>query len=177
MPEAPTTMQQPPTSKTDCLTQVTLDQGSFTTASAEIEMERHRAVSDLLIDNRFKVVETEGIGPWHLHLGIENKNLIFLLQCQKTRKQEEIALPLSCLSGTMKDYVILVENFYKTAKSGHISQLETLDAGRRSLHDDGADILCERLKNKVLLDKGTARRLFTLIYVLHMRQVSTLNNM
>jgi uncharacterized protein (UPF0262 family) len=69
----------------------------------------------------------------------------------------------------MQDYTVLCDNFYKTARMGQIHQLEAIDAGRRSIHDEAALLLAETVENKVILDKPTARRLFSLIYVLHIR--------
>lgn len=149
---------------------VTLDSHSLTTRSADIEVERHRAVSDLLADNSFRLVAPDNAsGPYRLALSLEEERLVLHIACTKTGHQEALRLPLSPFRKHIQDYIVLCDNFYKTARAGQIHQLEAIDVGRRSIHDEAALLLAETIENKVILDKPTARRLFSLIYVLHIR--------
>lgn len=149
---------------------VVLDSSSITTRSTDIEMERHKAVSDLLAENSFQLIEPQGsTGAYHLKLTLDTDRLHIRVHCRGTEMTETLSLPLAPLKKHIHDYVILCDNFYKTAREGQIHRLEAIDAGRRSIHDEGAELLAESLQNKVNLDKLTARRLFSLLYVLHMR--------
>lgn len=154
---------------------VKLDEATTPARSTDIEAERHRAISDLLYENSFRLKAPETAeGPYNLHLMLETDRMLMLVSCTKTGHAAEIPLPLSGLKKHISDYVILCDNFYKTARAGEMHRLEAIDAGRRSIHDEGAELLAEILENKVILDKMTARRLFSLLYVLHMRGTPTI---
>ena len=149
---------------------IALDSHSLTTRSADIEVERHRAVSDLLAENSFRLTSpAEAHGPYRLSLSLEEDRLVLHVACTKTGHQEDLRLPLGPFRKHIQDYIVLCDNFYKTARAGQIHQLEAIDVGRRSIHDEAALLLAETIENKVILDKPTARRLFSLIYVLHIR--------
>lgn len=149
---------------------VVLDGNSLTTRSTDIEMERHKAVSDLLAENSFELLSPAGTtGAYHLKLTLDADRLHLRVHCRGTDMTENLSVPLSPLKKYIHDYVILCDNFYKTAREGQIHRLEAIDAGRRSIHDEAAELLAESLQNKVNVDKLTARRLFSLLYVLHMR--------
>ncbi len=155
--------------------EVTLDNASLTTCAADIEIERHKAIADLLHDNNFRLITPETAqGPYRLLIGLEDDRLVFQIACTRTGHLEDIRLLLSPYKKHIDDYVILCDNFYKTARAGQIHRLEALDAGRRGIHDEAASLLAENLEKKVILDKMTARRLFSLLYVLHMRKSSTI---
>ena len=154
---------------------VVLDSSSLTARSADIEMERHKAVSDLLAENNFELLTPAGTtGAYHLKLTLDADRLHMRVHCRGTDMTENLSLPLAPLKKLIHDYVILCDNFYKTAREGQIHRLEAIDAGRRSIHDEAAELLAESLQNKVNLDKLTARRLFSLLYVLHMRGTDVL---
>lgn len=149
---------------------VVLDSSSLTARSTDIEMERHKAISDLLAENSFELLAPAGTtGAYHLKLTLDADRLHMRVHCRGTDVTENLSVPLASLKKHIHDYVILCDNFYKTAREGQIHRLEAIDAGRRSIHDEAAELLAESLQNKVNLDKLTARRLFSLLYVLHMR--------
>lgn len=157
------------------IVQVTLDDRLRHPPSPDIEMERHRAVSDLLADNSFAMAGPAALtGPYHLTLSLDGARLVLDVACMASQMRESVTVALSPLRRPLHDYGILCDNFYKTARAGDYHRLEALDMGRRGLHDEAAEILAEALENKVLLDKMTARRLFSLLYVLHMRNSPTL---
>lgn len=156
---------------------VALDGGSMMNRSPDIEMERHRAISDLLVENSFQLADAAyAPGPYHLKLSVspQEQRLHMQVRCQHSGQEEDISLPLTGLRKLIHDYVILCDNFYKTARAGDLHRLEAIDAGRRSIHDEGAEMLAEMVKNRIILDKLTARRLFSLLYVLHMRGTEVL---
>ncbi|MEZ0260075.1 MAG: UPF0262 family protein [Alphaproteobacteria bacterium] len=154
---------------------IELDRDSIATRSPEIEVERHRAISDLLDENSFRLVTEGAEGPYRLRLAFEGLDrLLIQVNCTQSGHQEEIPLPLSPLKRLIADYTIICDNFYKTAKAGEMHRLEAIDMGRRGIHNEGAEVLAETLENKVIVDKTTARRLFSLLYVLHIRSTTTI---
>lgn len=151
---------------------VTFDAGTIAPRTAEIEMEKHRAVSDLLVENSFRLVAPEDAeGPYQLTLGLHDERLVIRTACTRSAHVEDLRVQLNPLKRHIHDYVIICDNFYKAARAGEYHRLEAIDAGRRSVHDEGAETLLDCLEKKVILDKMTARRLFSLLYVLHMRSV------
>lgn len=150
---------------------VTLDSNSLVTRSADIEIERHKAIADLLHDNAFQLTGGPD-GPYRLSLSFHDGHFIMDVYATRTREETTLSLPLDRLRQQIVDYVALCDNFYKTARAGQIHKLEAIDAGRRAIHDDAAEILIETLENKATIDKATARRLFSLLYVLHMRGIT-----
>jgi uncharacterized protein (UPF0262 family) len=154
---------------------IELDRDSIAMRSAEIEVERHRAISDLLDENSFRLLTPDAEGPYRLRLSFENTDrLLIQVNCTQSGHQEDIPLPLSPLKRLISDYTLICDNFYKTAKAGEMHRLEAIDMGRRGIHNEGAEVLAETLENKVIVDKTTARRLFSLLYVLHMRTTTTI---
>lgn len=154
---------------------VSFDTETIAPRSPDIEMERHRAISDLLIENSFKLRDPESAeGPYQLALGLQEERLLLTVVCTKTAHSENLRITLNPLKRHIQDYIIICDNFHKTARAGEYHRLEAIDAGRRSVHNEAAETLVETLENKVILDKMTARRLFSLLYVLHMRNAPTL---
>ena len=82
---------------------------------------------------------------------------------------ETITLPLAPFRGIVKDYFMVCDSYYEAIRRSSLAQIEAIDVGRRSLHNEGSSLLIERLADKVEVDLDTARRLFTLICVLHLR--------
>ena len=145
-----------------------LDEKSLVRRAAHVEHERKVAVYDLLEDNHFAPVGDDR-GPYTLHLGIENNRLVFDIRTEGGDKLDRFTLPLNSFRKIVKDYFIVCESYFEAIKTAPPSRIEALDMGRRGLHNEGSDILRDRLEGKVDIDKQTARRLFTLICVLHIR--------
>lgn len=153
---------------------ISFDTDTITTRSPDIEMERHKAISDLLVENSFRLMEPANAqGPYRLTLALQDERLLIRVVCMASAHTEDLRVALPPLKRHIQDYTIICDNFYKTARAGEYHRLEAIDAGRRSVHNEAAEILLENLEKKVILDKMTARRLFSLLYVLHMRSVST----
>ena len=145
-----------------------LDEKSLVRRAAHVEHERKVAVYDLLEDNHFAPVGDDR-GPYTLHLGIENNRLVFDIRTEGGDKLDRFTLPLNSFRKIVKDYFIVCESYFEAIKTAPPSRIEALDMGRRGLHNEGSDILRDRLEGKIDIDKRTARRLFTLICVLHIR--------
>jgi uncharacterized protein (UPF0262 family) len=149
------------------LISVTLDEVSIGRASPDIEHERAVAIYDLVEESRFALKEKPG--PYRLLLSLSERRLIFDIRSEDDEKLMTHALSLTPFRRIVRDYFMIVESYRNAIRSGSPSRIEAIDMGRRALHNEGSEILKERLKGKVDLDLDTARRLFTLICVLHWR--------
>ncbi len=141
--------------------------------SPEVEHERAVAIFDLIEENYFSpvgdLVGGDGGGPYSLFLGIEENRLVIDIRTETEEPLGKVILALTPFRRIVKDYFQICESYYQAIKAATPSQIEAIDMGRRGLHNEGADLLHERLAGKIELDKNTARRLFTLICVLHIR--------
>jgi len=147
---------------------ITLDEHTVVRRSTDIEHERATAIADLLEENSF--APASGCeGPFHLHLALEENRLNLDIHSQADGLNETIVLPLAPFRGIVKDYFMICESYYEAVRRSNLVQIEAIDMGRRSLHDEGSALLIERLADKAAIDHATARRLFTLSCVLHLR--------
>ena len=154
--------------QTNRLIAVTLDENSISRASRDVEHERAVAIYDLLEDNSF-APNGDAQGPFALHLSITGSRRIFDIRRADGAPVFAHLLSLSPLRRIVKDYYTVCDSYYAAIRTATPDRIEALDMGRRALHDEGSQILLERLKRKVSVDFDTARRLFTLICVLHWR--------
>lgn len=145
-----------------------LDERSVVQRSRAIEQEREVAIYDLLEANLFKIKGSPG-GPYHLTLSVEDTRLALDIALEDGTPHGKVLLSMAPLRKTVKDYFLVCENYYKAIRTAPPHQIEALDVARRTLHDEGARELQQRLDGKVEIDFDTARRLFTLICVLQMR--------
>ena len=150
------------------ITQVTLDERTVVRRSPDIEHERNVAIFDLLEDNYFRPA-CDISGPYGLHLGVEEGRLVIHIRTEGGREIDRVLLSLAPFRRLIKEYFLVCESYYEAIKKGTRARIETLDMGRRGLHDDGSELLRQRLDGKIEIDFNTARRLFTLICVLHIR--------
>jgi uncharacterized protein (UPF0262 family) len=148
------------------LAKITLDEGSIGRSSPDIEHERAVAIYDLLEDNSFAPLDHEG-GPYALHLSIQESRLVFDVRREDGTPLTAHLLSLTPFRRIVKDYFLICDSYYKAIRTSTPSQIEAIDMGRRGLHNEGSELLVERLKEKIEIDFDTARRLFTLICVLH----------
>ena len=147
---------------------IALDERNVIRRSPEVEQERAIAVYDLLEDNRFRP-SNAGSGPYHLHLRVEESRLIFDVRGTENDPRCAIPMSLSPFRGIVNDYFQICESYYNAIKTLSPSQIETIDMARRGLHNEGSNELQERLAAKIAMDFDTARRLFTLLCILHIR--------
>ncbi len=146
---------------------VTLDDASIGRASPDIEHERAVAIYDLIEENRFALLKHPG--PYRLHLSIHDRRLVFDVRSESGDSLITHALSLTPFRMIVKDYYMICESYHQAIRTASPSRIEAIDMGRRGLHNEGSEILKARLEGKIDLDLGTARRLFTLICVLHWR--------
>ena len=148
------------------IAKITLDESSIGRSGLEIEHERRIAIYDLLEDNTFALRDHEG-GPYALHLAIVEKRLVIEINLTDGARVMAHHLSLTPFRRIVKDYLMVCDNYYRAIQTASPSQIEAIDMGRRALHNEGSELLMARLKDKIDMDFDTARRLFTLISVLH----------
>ena len=148
------------------LIEVTLDENSIGRGSPDQEHERETAIYDLIEENNFGVVGHEG-GPYKLEIALYDAKLAFRICDEHGEKVVTHILSLTPFRRILKDYFMVCETYYTAIRTAAPSRIEAIDMGRRGLHNEGSDLLRQRLKDKVEVDDNTARRLFTLICVLH----------
>jgi uncharacterized protein (UPF0262 family) len=148
------------------LVRVTLDENSIGRSNPDVEHERAVAIYDLLEDNVFQPAGL-GVGPFALHLSIVEKRLVIDIQSGEGASLVAHHLSLTPLRRIVKDYFLICDSYYQAIRTATPAQIEAIDVGRRALHNEGSELLVERLKEKISMDADTARRLFTLICVLH----------
>jgi uncharacterized protein (UPF0262 family) len=148
------------------LIKVFLDEHSIGPGNRDIEHERAIAIYDLVEENSFAPVGHDG-GPYCLKLQLAGNRLIFDIRTEDDEPVVAHHLSLTPFRRLVKDYFLVCESYYQAIRTATPSQIEAIDMGRRGLHDEGSELLMERLKHKVAVDFDTARRLFTLITVLH----------
>lgn len=146
---------------------VTLDDASITRAAPEIEHERAVAIYDLIEENTFALKDHPG--PYRLVLSLADQRLMFDLRNDQDEPLMAHALSLTPFRKVVKDYFLICESYHQAIRTGSPSRIEAIDMARRGLHNEGSELLIERLSGKVELDPDTARRLFTLVCVLHWR--------
>jgi uncharacterized protein (UPF0262 family) len=148
------------------LAAVTIDEASLGSSNDDVEHERRVAIYDLVQDNKFRPLGHDG-GPYALALGISGNRLVFDIREADGTPIIAHMLSLAPFRRIVKDYFVVCDSYYAAIRTATPDRIEALDMGRRALHDEGSRIVIDRLKRKVDLDFDTARRLFTLITVLH----------
>lgn len=150
------------------IAKITLDERTVVRRNADIEHERAVAIFDLLEENSFAPTGDKP-GPFHLHLGIEENRLVLDIRATDEAPVDRVLVPLAPFRGIVKDYFLICESYFNAIRTASPSRIEAIDMGRRALHNEGSELLRERLAERVAVDLNTARRLFTLVCVLHIR--------
>ena len=150
------------------IVEISLDERSVVRRSPDVEHERAVAIYDLIEENYFVPAGDAG-GPYNLHLSIAENRLLFDIRSEADQSIAKVTLPLLPFRRIVKDYFAVCETYFEAIRTASPSKIEAIDMGRRGLHDEGSDLLRDRLDGKIEMDSDTARRLFTLICVLHIR--------
>jgi uncharacterized protein (UPF0262 family) len=146
---------------------VSLDSASIARAPPDVEHERAVAIYDLVEANSFALPDHPG--PYRLTLSLADSRLVFTVAAEGGEPLMTHVLSLTPFRKIVKDYFLICESYHQAIRSGSPSRIEAIDMGRRGIHNEGSQILQERLKGKIEVDFDTARRLFTLVCVLHWR--------
>ena len=152
--------------KIDRLVCVTLDETSIGRGNPDQEHERQIAIWDLVEENSFGIDGHAG-GPYSLILALHDKKLLFDVRSEQGEPIVSHLLSLTPFRRLLRDYFTVCESYYAAIRTATPSQIEAIDMGRRGLHNDGAQLLAERLQGKIVCDFDTARRIFTLVTALH----------
>ena len=150
------------------LVDVELDE-TFGRAAPDVEHERAVAIFDLIEENSFQAVGDEKGGPYKLKLSMMDGRLVIAVSHEDGAPVMTHILSLTPFRRIIKDYYMICESYYEAIRRSTPSQIEAIDMGRRGIHNDGSQTLMDRLNGKIIVDFDTARRLFTLVCVLHWR--------
>ena len=153
------------------LARVVLEGEALTRLSPILEADRAQAVADLEAENRFAPIgaKVSAPGPYVLHLSVQEGRLVFDVRREDDAPLTAIVLALGPFRRLIKDYQMLVDSHITAMEEGREARIQAIDMGRRGLHNEGAELMIQRLNDKVVMDFATARRLFTLVCVLHQR--------
>ncbi|WCT75252.1 UPF0262 family protein [Sphingomonas naphthae] len=151
---------------------VDLDEGTILWRNADVEQERRIAIFDLLEGNHFapqRAYPQGYAGPYRLSLRVEEGRLAIDISAESGERLETLVLGLARFRRPIKDYFAICDSYFQAIRQATAQQIETIDMARRGIHNEAAELLKERLEGKIDVDFATARRLFTLICVLHIR--------
>ena len=151
----------------DRIERVVLDGEALTRLSPIQEADRVQATNDLAVDSRFALANHAG--PYVLHLSVQEGRLVFDVRDTADKALQAVVLAMGPFRGLLKDYQMLMDSHILAMEEGRAERIQAIDMGRRGLHNEGATLMMERLDGKVTIDLATARRLFTLVCVLHQR--------
>ena len=150
------------------IVKIALDERTIVRRNADIEHERKVAMFDLLEENHFSLIDAQP-SPYDVILAVQENRLVMHVRDPEEEPIKDIRLDLRPFRRIVKDYFLVCESYFNAIKTSTPSQIEAIDMGRRGLHNEGSDLLRDRLATKVDMDNNTARRLFTLVCVLHIR--------
>lgn len=155
---------------TDRIVKVTLDDASIIRRTPEVEHERRVAIADLIEENTLALCGAfaEHAGPYVLFISVRDNRLTLRFTGDK-EKAADVVVPLPPFRRIIKDYFLMCEGYYEAITSAPADKIQTLDMARRAVHNEGTELLIEQLKHALSADFATARRLFTLICVLHIK--------
>jgi uncharacterized protein (UPF0262 family) len=156
------------TTTQEYIAHIHMDEHTVLRRSPEVEHERAAALHDLLAHNRFRVKNLQQ-GPYFIHLALHDNRLMFEITSEIVTSPYTIIVPINPFRRVVKDYFLICESYFEAMKMNNNYRVEAIDMGRRGIHNEGSELLIDMLTNKVEMDFDTARRLFTLICVLHIR--------
>ncbi len=154
------------------ISHIELDDATIIWRSADIEQERRIAIFDLIEENRFmplRLAEAGHEGPWRVRLSVADGRLLMAIRNRDDVAMETLGLGLARFRRPVREYFAICDSYFQAIRKATAQEIETIDMARRAIHNDAARLLLERLEGKVETDFSTARRLFTLICVLHIK--------
>ncbi len=151
---------------------VTLDEETIIWRNADIEQERRVAIFDLIEENVFKPLRAASAGhngPYQVALSVRDGRLVLTIETEAGAALETLILGLARFRRPIREYFAICDSYYQAIRQATAAEIETIDMARRGIHNRAAELLIERLEGKIETDFATARRLFTLICVLHVK--------
>lgn len=155
-------------SATEYIQKITLDEGSIIRRAPEVETERATAIRDLLESNFFDPTQVDE-GPYDVTLSVSENRLMFAIDAVGSENHYDVSLSLAPFRRIIKDYFMICESYFDAVKASNSYKVEAVDMGRRGIHNEGSVLLKDLLAEKIRIDFDTARRIFTLICVLHIK--------
>ena len=154
------------------ISHIELDEATILWRNADIEQERRIAIFDLIEENSFKPLrafEAGHAGPYRLRLSVVDGRLVLDVSSENGTLLESLILGLGRFRRPIRDYFAICDSYYQAIRKASAAEIETIDMARRGIHNEAAELLKERLDGKIDVDFDTARRLFTLLCVLHIK--------
>lgn len=149
----------------DRLADVLLDEDTIPRGASDADHERAVAIFDLIEENSFGVPGRDD-GPYSLTISQEESKLTFDVRTSDGEQAVAIVVSMTPFRPLLKDYFLVCETYYSAIRTASPRQIEAIDRERTKLHNEGADLMAQRLSDRVNIDQATARRLFTLISTL-----------
>ena len=146
-----------------------VDKINLITWNQEIEQERKSAVFDLLNNGKFKLYNKNETGPYKVNIKLLEWKLILSVFDLFDDTVTDIKVTISSVRRIIRDYQIVCDNYVEAIKTAPLKKIEAIDIGRRTIHDEGAEIILEAFRGKVEIDMDTARRLFTLVSIISIK--------
>ena len=169
---APDMTESQPAPTDHRIAKIDLDEETIIWRNADIEQERRIAIFDLIEENTFRPLRAAGrgsAGPYHLKLAVRDGRLLLTIADESGAVLEELLLGLARFRRPIREYFAICDSYYQAIRKATPAEIETIDMARRGIHNRAAELLLERLEGKIETDFATARRLFTLICVLHIK--------
>ena len=148
------------------LVSISIIQDDFNLPTPEVLQEQNLAIYDLEQNNFFQLVEFEAYDEIKLNISLSGNSLVFKISSKKDEVLKTFFFSLTPLKQIIQDYYTICESYFNAVKSLPIDKIESIDMGRKGIHNEGARVIMERLENRISTDMETSRRIFTLIYAL-----------
>ena len=148
------------------LISISIKQDDFNLPTPEVLQEQNIAIYDLEQTNFFQLVGFEAYNEIKLNISLSGNSLVFKISSKKDETLKTFFLSLTPLKQIIFDYYTICESYFNAVKSLPIDKIESIDMGRKGIHNEGARVIIERLENRVKTDLETSRRIFTLVYAL-----------
>ena len=148
------------------LISISINQDDFNLPTPEVLQEQNIAIYDLEQTNFFQLVGFEAYNEVKLNISLSGNSLVFKISSKKDKTLKTFFLSLTPLKQIISDYYTICESYFNAVKSLPIDKIESIDMGRKGIHNEGARVIIERLENRVKTDLETSRRIFTLVYAL-----------
>ena len=151
-----------------CIATITLDDASIVRRAKHVEDERRTAIADLIASNHFGPTCVDA-GPYDVFLSARDNRLLIRISSEDLDEPRDVVLPIRPFKPIIKDYFLMCESYFDALGTAEPHKIEAIDMGRRGIHNEGSELLQTQLQERIKLDFETARRLFTLICVLHIK--------
>ena len=148
------------------LISISIKQDDFNLPTPEVLQEQDLAIYDLEQTNFFQLIGFETYDEIKLNISLSDNSLVFKISSKKDEILKTFFLSLTPLKQIINDYYTICESYFNAVKSLPIDKIESIDMGRKGIHNEGARVIIERLENRISTDMETSRRIFTLIYAL-----------